>query len=80
MLRVMSQLPDPLARMRTRTKRQGESGTIDVKALVAEDEKFPRVLVRMALQEVLWRCAISAPFSVPIDLWHQRDRRAAATQ
>ena len=35
------------------TKRQGKSGTIDVKALVAEDEEFLRALVRTALQEVL---------------------------
>src|SRR5580693_3482110 len=35
------------------TKRQGKSGTIDVKALLAEDEEFLRALVRTALQEVL---------------------------
>ena len=35
------------------TKRQGKSGTIDVKALVTEDEEFLRALVRTALQEVL---------------------------
>src|ERR1700739_2093679 len=35
------------------TKRQGRSGTIDVKALLAEDEEFLRALVRTALQEVL---------------------------
>ena len=35
------------------TKRQGKSGTIDVKALMAEDEEFLRALVRTALQEVL---------------------------
>ena len=35
------------------TKRQGKSGTIDVKVLVAEDEEFLRTLVRTALQEVL---------------------------
>ena len=40
-MRVMSQSPDPLARMQTMTKRQGKSGTIDVKALLAEDEEFP---------------------------------------
>jgi putative transposase len=39
--------------MHTMTKRQGKSGTIDVKALVAEDEEFLRALVRTALQEVL---------------------------
>src|SRR5256714_5263102 len=39
--------------MHTMTKRQGKSGTIDVKALVAEDEEFLRTLVRAALQEVL---------------------------
>ena len=32
------------------TKRQGKSGTIDVKALLAEDEEFLRALVRTALQ------------------------------
>ena len=35
------------------TKRQGKSGTIDVKAVLAEDEEFLRALVRTALQEVL---------------------------
>ena len=35
------------------TKRQGKSGTIDVKALLTEDEEFLRALVRTALQEVL---------------------------
>ena len=35
------------------TKRQGRAGTIDVKALLAEDEEFLRALVRTALQEVL---------------------------
>ena len=35
------------------TKRQGKSGTIDVKALLREDEAFLRALVRTALQEVL---------------------------
>jgi transposase-like protein len=39
--------------MHTMTKRQGKSGTIDVKALLREDEEFLRVLVRTALQEVL---------------------------
>ena len=34
-------------------KRQGKSGTIDIKAVLAEDEEFLRALVRMALQEVL---------------------------
>ena len=52
-MRVMSQSPDPLARMRTTTKRQGKSRTIDVKAVLAEDEEFLRALVRTALQEVL---------------------------
>src|SRR6059058_1226981 len=42
-----------LARMHTMTKRQGKSGTIDVKALLSEDEEFLRALVRTALQEVL---------------------------
>src|SRR5205809_2027818 len=49
----MSQSPDPLARMHTMTKRQGKTGTIDVKAVLAEDEEFLRALVRTALQEVL---------------------------
>jgi putative transposase len=39
--------------MHTMTKRQGKSGTIDVKALMAEDEAFLRALVRTTLQEVL---------------------------
>src|SRR6201990_423241 len=39
--------------MHTMTKRQGKSGTIDVKALLAGDEEFLRALVRTALQEVL---------------------------
>src|SRR6187399_2803546 len=52
-MRVISQSPDPLARMHTMTKRQGKSGTIDVKAVLAEDEEFLRALVRTALQEVL---------------------------
>src|SRR5947199_2716572 len=49
----MKQSPEPLARMHAMTKRQVKSGTIDVKALVAEDEEFLRALVRTALQEVL---------------------------
>src|SRR5206468_12726631 len=52
-MRVIGQSPDPLARMHTMTKRQGKSGTIDVKALLREDEEFLRALVRTALQEVL---------------------------
>src|SRR6201990_2239024 len=39
--------------MHTMTKRQGKSGTIDIKAVLAEDEEFLRALVRIALQEVL---------------------------
>ena len=35
------------------TKRQGKTGTIDVKAVLAEDEEFLQALVRTALQEVL---------------------------
>ena len=35
------------------TNKQGKSGTIDVKAVLAEDEEFLRALVRTALQEVL---------------------------
>src|SRR5215472_4209564 len=45
-MRVISQSPDPLARMHTMTKGQGKSGTIDVKALLAGDEEFLRALVR----------------------------------
>src|SRR5438874_519527 len=52
-MRVIGQSPDPLARMHTMTKKQGKSGTIDIKAVLAEDEEFLRALVRMALQEVL---------------------------
>src|SRR5436305_4309671 len=52
-MRVMSQSPDPLARMHTMTKRQGKSGTIDVKAVLAEDEEFLRAMERTAQQEVL---------------------------
>ena len=52
-MRVMRNHRDPLARMHTMTKRQGKSGTIDVKALMAEDEEFLRALVWTALQEVL---------------------------
>src|ERR1700759_2082417 len=52
-MRVISQSPDPLARMYTMTKRQAKTGTIDVKAVLAEDEEFLRALVRTALQEVL---------------------------
>ena len=52
-MRVMSQSPDPLARMHTKTKRQGKSGTIDVNALLREDEEFLRAPVRTAPQEVL---------------------------
>src|SRR5436190_1068647 len=48
-MRVMSQSPDPLARMHTMTKRQGKTGTIDVKAVLAEDEEFLRALVRTGL-------------------------------
>ena len=35
------------------TERKSKSGTIDVKALLAEDEEFLRALVRTALEEVL---------------------------
>src|SRR5437763_1574362 len=35
-MRVMSQSPDPLARMHTMTKRQGKTGRIDVKAVLAD--------------------------------------------
>jgi hypothetical protein len=52
-MRMISQSPDPLARMHTMTERKGKSGTIDVKALLAGDEEFLRALVRTALQEVL---------------------------
>src|SRR5260370_180367 len=49
-MRGISQSPDPLARMHTMTKRQGKSGTIDVKALLRGDEEFLRALGRAALQ------------------------------
>jgi hypothetical protein len=39
--------------MQAMTKRQAKSGTIDVKALLREDEDFLRAVVRTALQEVL---------------------------
>src|SRR5690242_21028193 len=39
--------------MHTMTKRQGKSGPIDIKAVLAQDEEFLRALVRTALQEVL---------------------------
>src|ERR1700745_1091299 len=52
-MRVIGQSPDPLSSLRTMTKRQGKSGTIDIKAVLAEDEEFLRALVRIALQEVL---------------------------
>jgi hypothetical protein len=39
--------------MHTKTKRQGKSGTIDIKALLREDEEFLRAPVRTAPQEVL---------------------------
>src|SRR5271165_7493556 len=52
-MRVISQSPNPLARMHPMTDRKGKSGTIDVKALLAGDEEFLRALVRTALQEVL---------------------------
>ena len=52
-MRVITQSRDPLARMHTMTKRQVKSGTIDVKALLVEDDEFLRALVRTALQEVL---------------------------
>src|ERR1700739_2918382 len=52
-MRGMSQSRDPVARMHTMTKKQGKSGTIDVKALLSEDEEFLRALVRTALQEGL---------------------------
>jgi hypothetical protein len=49
-MRVIGQSPDPLARMNTMTKRQGASGTIDVKAVRAGVQEFLRALVQMALQ------------------------------
>ena len=36
------------------TKRQGKSGTIDVEALLVEDEEFLRAVVRTALQDGRW--------------------------
>jgi transposase-like protein len=35
------------------TKRQGKSRTVDVNALLAQDEEFLRALVRTPLQEIL---------------------------
>jgi putative transposase len=35
------------------TDKQGRTGTIDVKALLAKDEEFLRAVVRTALEEVL---------------------------
>src|SRR6201988_191112 len=52
-MRVIWAITGSLARMHTMTKRQGKSGTIDIKAVLAEDEEFLRALVRTALQEVL---------------------------
>src|ERR1700745_1709868 len=52
-MRVIGRSPDPFVRMHTMTKRQGKSGMIDVKAVLAEDEEFLRALVRTALQEGL---------------------------
>src|SRR5690349_8018384 len=52
-MRVISQSPDPLARMHTMTEKKGKSRTIDVKALMAGDEEFLRALMRTALEEVL---------------------------
>src|SRR5271163_4262784 len=52
-MRVISQSPNPLARMHTMTDRKGKSGTIDVKALLAGDEEFFRALMQTALEEVL---------------------------
>jgi hypothetical protein len=49
--------------MHTMTKRQGKSGTIDIKAVLAQDEEFLRALVRTALQEVR-SCAATA-FRLP---------------
>ena len=51
------------------TKRQGKTGTIDVKAVLAEDEEFLRALVRTALQEVLEECSRERPR--PADLADQ---------
>jgi hypothetical protein len=39
-MRVMSQSPDPFARMHTMTKKQVKSGTIDVKAILGDDDEF----------------------------------------
>jgi hypothetical protein len=45
-MRVIGRSPDPLARMHTMTKRQGRSGTVDVKAVLPEDEEFLRAWCR----------------------------------
>ena len=49
-MRVMSQSLDTLARMHTMTKRQGKSGTIDVKALLREDEIVTPALTASSCQ------------------------------
>ena len=48
-MQVMSQSPDSLARMHTLTRRRGKSGTIDIKALLSQDEEFLQALVRAVL-------------------------------
>src|SRR5215831_2461552 len=64
--------------MHTMTKRQGKSGTIDIKAVLAEDEEFLRALVRMALQEVLEAEMTEALGGVfPLPVVARRERSAS---
>ena len=52
-MRVMFDVTDPDERKHTMTERKGKTEGIDVKALLAGDDAFPRTVVRAALQEVL---------------------------
>jgi putative transposase len=52
-MRVMFDVTDPDERKHTMTERKVKSEGIDVKALLAGDDAFPRTVVRAALQEVL---------------------------
>jgi hypothetical protein len=63
--------------MHTMTKRQGKSGTIDIKAVLAEDEEFLRAVVRMALQAQILEervnngrhvCWVAAPDGAQMEL------------
>jgi putative transposase len=52
-MRVMFDVTDPDEGKHTMTERKGKAGGIDVKALLARDEAFLRMIVKTALQEVL---------------------------